>query len=34
LFQKQTKIWLGEVLHLRFDEDVSVADLLADGELL
>ncbi|CAL4943933.1 unnamed protein product [Urochloa decumbens] len=32
--QKQTKIWLGEVLHLRFDEDVLVADLLADGELL
>ncbi|TVU45483.1 hypothetical protein EJB05_04972 [Eragrostis curvula] len=32
--QKQTKIWLGEVLHLRFDEDISVADLLADGELL
>nr|CAB3499004.1 unnamed protein product [Digitaria exilis] len=31
---KQTKIWLGEVLHLRFDEDVLVADLLADGELL
>uniref|UniRef100_A0A0E0D5B9 non-specific serine/threonine protein kinase n=1 Tax=Oryza meridionalis TaxID=40149 RepID=A0A0E0D5B9_9ORYZ len=32
--QKQTKIWLGEVLHLRFDEAVIVADLLADGELL
>ncbi|KAJ1293985.1 hypothetical protein BS78_01G111600 [Paspalum vaginatum] len=32
--QTQTKIWLGEVLHLRFDEDVLVADLLADGELL
>ncbi|PUZ37433.1 hypothetical protein GQ55_9G119300 [Panicum hallii var. hallii] len=32
--QKQTKIWLGEVLHRRFDEDVLVADLLADGELL
>jgi hypothetical protein len=34
LFQKQTKIWLGEVLHLRFDEDILVADLLGDGELL
>ncbi|RLN40353.1 uncharacterized protein C2845_PM01G31300 [Panicum miliaceum] len=32
--QKQTKIWLGEVLHLWFDETVLVADLLADGELL
>lgn len=32
--QKQTKIWLGEVLHLRFVEDILVADLLADGELL
>ncbi|XP_015690818.1 protein OPAQUE10-like isoform X2 [Oryza brachyantha] len=32
--QTQTKIWLGEVLHLRFDEDAIVADLLADGELL
>ncbi|KAL6637069.1 hypothetical protein ACP70R_024641 [Stipagrostis hirtigluma subsp. patula] len=32
--QTQTKVWLGEVLHLRFDEDVLVADLLADGELL
>ncbi|XP_062212157.1 protein OPAQUE10-like [Phragmites australis] len=32
--QTQTKIWLGEVLHLRFDEDILVADLLADGELL
>ncbi|XP_052147188.1 protein OPAQUE10-like [Oryza glaberrima] len=32
--QTQTKIWLGEVLHLRFDEAVIVADLLADGELL
>jgi mitogen-activated protein kinase kinase kinase 1 len=32
--QKQTKIWLGEVLHLRFDEDILVADLLGDGELL
>ncbi|CAM0875257.1 unnamed protein product [Alopecurus aequalis] len=32
--QKQTKIWLGEVLHLRFDEEILVADLLGDGELL
>ena len=32
--QKQTKIWLGEVLHVRFDEDILVADLLGDGELL
>uniref|UniRef100_A0ACD5X3A8 Uncharacterized protein n=1 Tax=Avena sativa TaxID=4498 RepID=A0ACD5X3A8_AVESA len=32
--QKQTKIWLGEVLHLRFDEEILVADLLSDGELL
>ncbi|KAK8969241.1 hypothetical protein KSP40_PGU005203 [Platanthera guangdongensis] len=30
----QTRIWLGEVLHVRFDEDVGIADLLADGELL
>ncbi|KAL5217940.1 hypothetical protein ABZP36_018624 [Zizania latifolia] len=30
----QTKIWLSEVLHLRFDQAVIVADLLADGELL
>jgi len=34
LFQKQTKVWLAEVLHLRFDEGVLVADLLADGDLL
>ncbi|XP_066308014.1 protein OPAQUE10-like isoform X2 [Miscanthus floridulus] len=32
--QTKTKIWLGEVLHVRFDEDTLVADLLADGELL
>ncbi|KAG8097895.1 hypothetical protein GUJ93_ZPchr0013g36429 [Zizania palustris] len=32
--QTQTKIWLGEVVHLTFDEAVIVADLLADGELL
>uniref|UniRef100_A0A0D9VXY5 Calponin-homology (CH) domain-containing protein n=1 Tax=Leersia perrieri TaxID=77586 RepID=A0A0D9VXY5_9ORYZ len=32
--QKQTKIWLGEVLHLMFDEALIVADLLADGEIL
>jgi hypothetical protein len=34
LFQTQTKVWLGEVLNLRFDEDISVADLLSDGEIL
>lgn len=32
--QTQTRIWLGEVLHARFDENVGIADLLADGELL
>ncbi|XP_072990812.1 uncharacterized protein [Typha latifolia] len=32
--QTQARIWLGEVLHLRFNEETSVADLLADGELL
>ncbi|XP_039114389.1 protein OPAQUE10-like isoform X2 [Dioscorea cayenensis subsp. rotundata] len=32
--QTQTRIWLGEVLHERFDEEMAVADLLADGELL
>ncbi|KAJ4844375.1 hypothetical protein Tsubulata_029743 [Turnera subulata] len=30
----QTKIWLGEVLHVRFDEQLHVADLLADGQSL
>ncbi|KAJ0967990.1 hypothetical protein J5N97_024907 [Dioscorea zingiberensis] len=32
--QSQTRIWLGEVLHKRFGEEMAVADLLADGELL
>ncbi|KAI0498816.1 hypothetical protein KFK09_019711 [Dendrobium nobile] len=32
--QTQTRIWLGEVLHIRFDDNVGIADLLADGELL
>ncbi|XP_058089635.1 uncharacterized protein LOC131236465 isoform X4 [Magnolia sinica] len=32
--QTQTRIWLGEVLHTRFDEETTIADLLADGEVL
>ncbi|XP_010246346.1 PREDICTED: uncharacterized protein LOC104589653 isoform X1 [Nelumbo nucifera] len=32
--QTQTRIWLGEVLHTRMDEGTTIADLLADGELL
>ncbi|KAJ8476145.1 hypothetical protein OPV22_019872 [Ensete ventricosum] len=32
--QTQARIWLGEVLHIRFDEGTPIADLLADGELL
>ncbi|KAF8405762.1 hypothetical protein HHK36_007839 [Tetracentron sinense] len=32
--QTQTRIWLGEVLHTRLDEETNIADLLADGELL
>ncbi|KAG9155073.1 hypothetical protein Leryth_011057 [Lithospermum erythrorhizon] len=32
--QKQTRIWLGEVLNTRLDELVDISDLLADGELL
>ncbi|XXG87219.1 hypothetical protein AAC387_Pa11g1961 [Persea americana] len=32
--QTQTRIWLGEVLHARFDEEMTIAELLADGELL
>ncbi|KAK8940555.1 hypothetical protein KSP39_PZI010215 [Platanthera zijinensis] len=32
--QTQTRIWLGEVLHVRLDKDVGIADILADGELL
>ncbi|KAL7141882.1 hypothetical protein ABFS83_08G084300 [Erythranthe nasuta] len=33
--QTQTRIWLGEVLNTRFDEDnLSISDLLQDGEIL
>ncbi|XP_026405852.1 uncharacterized protein LOC113301298 isoform X1 [Papaver somniferum] len=32
--QTQTRIWLGEVLHTRLNEEVLIADLLADGKLL
>ncbi|KAJ9536849.1 LOW QUALITY PROTEIN: hypothetical protein OSB04_029582 [Centaurea solstitialis] len=32
--QSQARIWLGEVLHTRFDELLSICDLLSDGELL
>ncbi|KAG9451129.1 hypothetical protein H6P81_011094 [Aristolochia fimbriata] len=32
--QTQARIWLGEVLHARFDEEMAISDLLADGELL
>ncbi|XP_068642992.1 uncharacterized protein [Aristolochia californica] len=32
--QTQARIWLGEVLHARFDEKIAIGDLLADGELL
>ncbi|KAF5199137.1 Opaque10 [Thalictrum thalictroides] len=32
--QNQTRIWLGEMLKTRLDEDTSIADLLADGLLL
>ncbi|WCJ37703.1 Protein OPAQUE10 [Euphorbia peplus] len=32
--QTQTRIWLGEVLRTRLNEQRSIADLLADGELL
>lgn len=32
--QTQTRIWLGEVLHIRFDEETTISDLLANGELL
>ncbi|KAF9623529.1 hypothetical protein IFM89_003319 [Coptis chinensis] len=32
--QTQTRIWLGEVLKTRLDEEISVTDLLADGILL
>ncbi|GJZ92227.1 calponin homology domain-containing protein [Tanacetum coccineum] len=32
--QSQARIWLGEVLRTRFDEELSISDLLSDGELL
>ncbi|KAL8166679.1 hypothetical protein V2J09_008178 [Rumex salicifolius] len=32
--QNQTRIWLGEVLNMRFDKDVNISDLLADGQIL
>ncbi|KAL4590439.1 hypothetical protein LXL04_003369 [Taraxacum kok-saghyz] len=32
--QSQARIWLEEVLHMRFDEQLSISDLLSDGELL
>ncbi|XP_043705141.1 uncharacterized protein LOC122654952 [Telopea speciosissima] len=32
--QTQARIWLGEVLHTRLDEETVIADLLADGKLL
>lgn len=32
--QTQTRIWLGEVVQVRFDEEITIADLLADGQLL
>lgn len=32
--QTQARIWLGEVLQTRLDDNVNMSDLLADGELL
>ncbi|XP_051127436.1 uncharacterized protein LOC127248913 isoform X2 [Andrographis paniculata] len=32
--QTQTRIWLGEVLDARLDEDLPISDLLQDGEIL
>ncbi|PIN25055.1 hypothetical protein CDL12_02209 [Handroanthus impetiginosus] len=32
--QTQTRIWLGEVLNTRLDEDLHISDLLQDGEIL
>ena len=32
--QTQTRIWLGEVLQIRLEQQMTVSDLLADGELL
>jgi hypothetical protein len=34
IIQTQTRIWLGEVLQIRLDEQMTISDLLADGELL
>ncbi|XP_047964133.1 protein OPAQUE10-like [Salvia hispanica] len=32
--QTQTRIWLGELLNTRLDEDLALPDLLQDGEIL
>ncbi|XP_076943620.1 protein OPAQUE10-like [Bidens hawaiensis] len=32
--QSQARIWIEEVLHTRFDDQLSIGDLLSDGELL
>ncbi|XP_020227550.1 uncharacterized protein LOC109808814 isoform X2 [Cajanus cajan] len=32
--KNQTRIWLGEVLQIRLDEQLIISELLADGELL
>ncbi|KAK9162166.1 hypothetical protein Syun_003068 [Stephania yunnanensis] len=32
--QTQARIWVGEVVHSRLNEDTPIADLLADGKLL
>lgn len=32
--QTQTRIWLGEVLQIRLDDQLIISELLADGELL
>ncbi|XP_076944209.1 protein OPAQUE10-like [Bidens hawaiensis] len=32
--QCQARIWIEEVLHTRFDDQLSIGDLLSDGELL
>ncbi|XP_027340115.1 uncharacterized protein LOC113853735 isoform X2 [Abrus precatorius] len=32
--QTQARIWLGEVLQIRLDEQIIISELLADGELL
>ncbi|KAL7163255.1 hypothetical protein ACSBR2_039370 [Camellia fascicularis] len=33
-FKTQTRIWLGEVLHKRLHDQLTISDVLADGELL